>query len=134
MLNRATILGRLGQDVQIRYTSTGIPVARFNVATSKTFKDANGNPVEKTDWHRIVAFQRLAETCANYLAKGSLVYVEGSMSTRKWEDNEGITRFSTEITARRVQFLDRKPESQPQTPADELPSAPLEDTCEEGAW
>lgn len=90
--------------------------------------------MEKTDWHRIVVFQRLAVNCANYLAKGSLVYVEGSMSTRKWEDNEGITRFSTEITARRVQFLDRKPESQPQTPTDELPSAPIEDTCEEGVW
>lgn len=69
--NRATILGRLGQDVQVRYTPTGIPVARFNVATSKTFKDANGNPVEKTDWHRIVVFQRLAENCATTWAKAA---------------------------------------------------------------
>lgn len=134
MLNRATILGRLGQDVQVRYTPTGIPVARFSVATSKTFKDANGNPVEKTDWHRVVVFQRLAENCANYLGKGSMVYVEGSMSTRKWQDQQGQDRYTTEITARRVQFLDRKPEAQPQTPTDELPPAPLEDTGEEGAW
>lgn len=134
MLNRATILGRLGQDVTLKYTPTGTPVARFSVATSKTFKDANGNPVEKTDWHRVVVFQRMAENCANYLGKGSMVYVEGSMSTRKWQDQQGQDRYTTEITARRVQFLDRKPEAQPQTPTDELPSAPLEDTDEEGAW
>lgn len=134
MLNRATILGRLGQDVILMYTPTGIPVARFNVATSKTFKDTNGNPVEKTDWHRIVVFQRLAENCSNYLAKGSLVYVEGFMSTRKWQDQHGQDRYTTEITARRVQFLDRKPEAQPQTPVEDLPPAPLEDTGEGGAW
>lgn len=137
MLNRATILGRLGQDVTLRYTPTGIPVVRLSVATTAYYKDASGNPVERTDWHRVVAFQRLAENCAQYLRKGSLVYVEGGMSTRKWHDDQaGVERYTTEITARRIQFLDRKPdEGQPQAPADELPSAPLEDAPADGeAW
>ena len=126
MLNRATIIGRLGQDVTLMYTPTGIPFARFNVATSTSFKDANGNPVEKTDWHRVVVFKRIAENCANFLHRGSLVYVEGSMSTRKWQDQQGQDRYTTEITSRRVQFLDRKPEAeQPQAPEDELPPAPV---------
>lgn len=105
MVNRVILLGRLGQDVELRYTPTGIPVSRLNVATDGSYKK-DGETVKKTDWHRVIVFGRTAENCANFLGKGRLVYIEGSLSTRKWTDAEGIDRYSTEINAKRVQFLD----------------------------
>lgn len=117
MVNRVTLLGRLGQDVELKYTPTGIPVARLNVATDASYKNRDGAIVEKTDWHRVIVFQRSAENCASFLAKGSLVYVEGSLSTRKWRDQQGVDRYTTEVTARRVKFLDRKREDKALEPA-----------------
>lgn len=108
MVNRVTLVGRLGQDVELKYTPTGIPFARLSVATNSTYKNKDGQPVDKTDWHRVIVFQKTAENCANYLGKGSLVYLEGRLSTRKWVDQEGVERYVTEITAKRVQFLDRR--------------------------
>ncbi|MDR2820549.1 MAG: single-stranded DNA-binding protein [Desulfovibrio sp.] len=108
MLNKVMIIGRLGRDPELRYTQSGAPVASLNVATDESYTDRDGNKVDRTEWHRVSVFQRQAENCANYLAKGSLVYVEGSLQTRKWQDQQGQDRYTTEIKANRVQFLDRK--------------------------
>lgn len=110
MLNKVMLIGRLGRDPELRYTQSGSPVATLNVATDESYTDRDGNKVERTEWHRVSVFQRQAENCANYLAKGSLVYVEGSLQTRKWQDQSGQDRYTTEIKAQRVQFLDRKGE------------------------
>lgn len=110
MLNKVMIIGRLGRDPEVRYTQSGSPVTTLNVATDESFTDRDGNRTERTEWHRVVVFQRAAETCAQYLGKGSLVYVEGKLQTRKWQDQNGQDRYSTEIKADRVQFLDRKGE------------------------
>lgn len=112
MLNKVQIIGRLGKDPELRYTQSGTPVGNFNVATDESYTDRDGNKVERTEWHRITCFQRVAENCAAYLAKGSLVYVEGSLTTRKWQDQQGQDRYTTEIKAERVQFLDRKGDNQ----------------------
>ena len=108
MLNKVMIIGRLGRDPELRYTQSGSPVASLNIATDESYTDREGNKVDRTEWHRVSVFQRQAETCANYLAKGSLVFVEGSLQTRKWQDQQGQDRYTTEIKAQRVQFLDRK--------------------------
>lgn len=108
MLNKVMIIGRLGRDPELRYTQSGSPVASLNIATDESYTDRDGNKVDRTEWHRVSVFQRQAENCANYLTKGSLVYVEGSLQTRKWQDQQGQDRYTTEIKAQRVQFLDRK--------------------------
>ena len=110
MLNKVMIIGRLGRDPEVRYTQSGSPVTTLSIATDESFTDREGNRTERTEWHRVVVFQRAAETCAQYLSKGSLVYVEGKLQTRKWQDQNGQDRYSTEIKADRVQFLDRKGE------------------------
>lgn len=111
MLNKVMIIGRLGQDPELRYTKgSGMPVTTLNVATDENYVDRDGNKQKMTEWHRVVVFQRQAENCCNYLGKGSLVYVEGSLQTRKWQDQNGQDRYTTEIRARNVQFLDRKGE------------------------
>lgn len=110
MLNKVQIIGRLGKDPELRYAQSGSPVATLNVATDESYKDRDGNKVERTEWHKVICFQRVAENCAAYLAKGSLIYVEGSLQTRKWQDLQGQDRYTTEIKADRVQFLDRKGE------------------------
>lgn len=113
MLNKVMLIGRLGRDPELRYTQNGSPVATLNVATDESYTDKDGNKVERTEWHRVSVFQRQAENCANFLAKGSLVYVEGSLQTRKWQDQGGQDRYTTEIKAQRVQFLDRRGERGP---------------------
>ena len=110
MLNKVMIIGRLGQDPELKYSASGMPMTNLNVATDESYTDKEGNKVEKTEWHRVVVFQRQAENCVNYLGKGSLVYIEGSLQTRKWTDQQGQDRYLTEIKAQRVQFLDRKGE------------------------
>lgn len=112
MLNKVMLIGRLGKDPELKYTQGGMPIANFTVATDDSYTDKEGNRVEKTEWHRIVVFDRQAENCNNYLSRGSLVYVEGSLQTRKWQDQQGQDRYTTEIRARTVRFLDRKGERQ----------------------
>lgn len=107
MLNKVMIIGRLGRDPEVRYTQGGMPVANLNIATDETYVDRDGNRQTRTEWHRVVAFQRLAETCSSYLSKGRLVYVEGSLQTRKWQDQEGKERSTTEIKAQTIKFLER---------------------------
>ena len=111
MLNKVMLIGRLGRDPELRYTQAGSPVASLRLATDESYTDKDGNRVERTEWHSVVVFQRAAENCANYLAKGSLVFVEGSLQTRKWQDQQGQDRYTTEIKALRVQFLDRRGEA-----------------------
>lgn len=108
MLNKVMLIGRLGRDPEIRYASNGTPIANLRIATDESYTDRDGNKVDKTEWHTVVVFQRQAENCKTYLSKGSLVYVEGSLQTRKWQDQQGQDRYSTEVKASRVQFLDRK--------------------------
>ena len=105
MLNKVMIIGRLGRDPELRYTQSGSPVASLNIATDESYTDREGNKVDRTEWHRVSVFQRQAENCANYLTKGSLVYVEGSLQTRKWQDQQGQDRYTTEIKADRITLL-----------------------------
>ena len=114
MLNKVMIIGRLGSDPELRYTQGGQPVCSLRVATDESYTDRNGNRVESTEWHRVVAFQRAAENCNQYLNKGSLVYVEGKLATRKWTDQNGQERYTTEIRAERVQFLEKRENAQQQ--------------------
>ena len=108
MLNRVMIIGHLGADPELRYTQSGSPVATLRIATDESYTDRNGNRVDRTEWHRAIVFQKAAEHCNLYLRKGSLVYVEGKLTTRKWKEQNGQERYTTEIRADRVQFLDRK--------------------------
>lgn len=107
-LNKAMIIGRLGQDPEVRYTQSNTAVANLSVATSERYKDSSGEWKENTEWHRVVAWGRLAEICQEYLKKGSQVYIEGPIQTRQWEDREGQTRYTTEIKALTLTMLDSK--------------------------
>lgn len=110
-LNKVILVGRIGQDPKVSYTSSGQAVANFSVATDEGYRDRNtGQRVERTEWHRVVAWRQAAEFVANYLGKGRLVMVEGKLQTRKWQDQNGQDRYSTEIVCDRVQGLDRAPE------------------------
>lgn len=108
-LNKALLIGRLGQDPEVRYTQNNTAVATINIATSERYKDTNGDWQEKTEWHRVVCWGRLAEVCQQYLKKGAQVYIEGPIQTRSWQDKDGQTRYTTEIKAGVLQMLDSKP-------------------------
>lgn len=111
-LNKAMIIGYLGNDPDVRYMPSGEAAANFSVATTSRWKDkASGEPKEHTEWHRCVAFGKNADTIAEYLKKGAQVYIEGELRTNKYDDKEGITRYSTEIRVLRFSFLDRKGDS-----------------------
>lgn len=107
-LNKAMIIGRLGADPDVRYTQNNTAVANMSVATSERYRDKNGEQQENTEWHRVVAWGRTAEICQEYLKKGSLVYFEGPIQTREWEDKEGQKRYTTEIKALTMQMLDSR--------------------------
>jgi single-strand DNA-binding protein len=104
-VNKAILIGNLGRDPELRYTQNGQAVVNFTLATSENWTDRNGERQERTEWHRIVAFAKTAELCAQYLSKGRTVYIEGRIQTRDWEDKEGNKRTTTEINANTVQFL-----------------------------
>jgi len=104
-VNKVILVGRLGQDPEVRYTPSGAPVANFSIATSENWTDKTGQRQEKTEWHRIVAWNKLAELCNQYLKKGRQVYLEGRLQTRQWQDQSGQTRYTTEINANTIQFL-----------------------------
>lgn len=105
MVNKVILIGNLGADPEIRYTQNGTPVATFSLATTERRKGQDGQVQEMTEWHRIVAWQRLAEICGEYLSKGSKVYIEGRLQTRKWKDQGGNDRYTTEIVAREMKML-----------------------------
>jgi single-strand DNA-binding protein len=105
-LNKVMLIGRLGKDPELKYTAGGTPFCRFSLATDDVWNDKNsGERQEKTEWHNIVAWDRLAEICNQYLTKGRLVYIEGSLQTREWDDQEGNKRRTTEIRARDMVML-----------------------------
>ena len=111
-VNKVILVGRLGRDPETRYTGSGQPVCNFTLATDETFKDRAGERQKRTEWHRIVVWRKLAEICQQYLKKGSLVYLEGKIQTRQWDDkNSGQKRTSTEIVASEMRMLSSRAES-----------------------
>lgn len=107
-INKVILVGNLGQDPEVKFTAGGAAVTTLSIATSESWKDKeSGNEQEKTEWHRVVLWRRLAEIAGEYLKKGSKVYIEGQLQTRKWEQ-EGQTRYTTEVIARDMQFLDSR--------------------------
>lgn len=108
-INKVILIGNLGNDPDVRYTAGGAAVANISVATSESWRDKeSGEQQERTEWHRVVFFGRLAEIVSEYLRKGSKVYVEGRLQTRKWQDKDGNDRYSTEIVANEMQMLDSR--------------------------
>ena len=108
MVNRVILVGRLGRDPEMRHTGSGTPVTNFSVATNETWNAQNGERQERTEWHNIVTWNKLAEICNEYLSKGQLVYIEGRLQTRSWEGQDGQRRYRTEVVANDVLFLDRR--------------------------
>ncbi len=110
-VNKAILIGNLGRDPEIRYTQSGMAVANFTLATNESWSDKeSGERRERTEWHRIVVFGKMGETCGKYLSKGRQVYVEGRIQTREWEDRDGNKRYTTEIVASDVRFLGNRGE------------------------
>lgn len=120
-LNEVNLIGNLGSDPDIKYAANGNAVANLSIATSEKWKDKNsGDQQEKTEWHRVVAFGKLAEIMGQYLKKGSKVYIKGALQTRKWEDKEGVTRYTTEVVCGfggKMIMLSSNPNSQGRPPA-----------------
>jgi single-strand DNA-binding protein len=108
MMNKVLLIGRLGKDPEVRYTPDGTMVTNFSMATDEYRKDKSGERVQRTEWHRIVTFGKLAEICGNYLSKGKLIFIEGRIQTQSWEDKEGNKRYTTEIVASDMRMLDSK--------------------------
>src|SRR5262245_37145579 len=104
-VNKVILVGHLGADPEIRYLPNGDAVANFSIATSERWKDKNGEMQERTEWHRVAMFKRLAEIAGEYLKKGSQIYVEGRLQTRKWQDKDGQDKYTTEIVANAMQML-----------------------------
>jgi len=105
-INKVILVGRLGRDPELKYTASGTPFCRFSMATDDSWTDkGSGERSERTEWHNIVVWDKLAEICNNYLTKGRLVYIEGSLQTREWDDKEGVKRKTTEVRARDMVML-----------------------------
>ena len=125
MVNKVILVGRLGRDPQVKHLSGGKSVANFSIATDESYKDRNGERQKKTEWHNIVAWGATAENVEKYLRKGSLVYVEGALNTRKWE-KDGQERTTTEVNASNIRFLDKaekgaEREEKPEITDDDIP-------------
>jgi single-strand DNA-binding protein len=136
-VNKVILVGRLGRDPEVKYTPSGAPVAKFSLATDESFKDKTGEKQERTEWHNIVAWNKLAEICGEYLTKGKLVYIEGSIRSRQWQDQSGNKRTSYEIIASQMQMLGSRADAErasgggmerpaPERPAPAPPPAPSE--------
>ena len=136
MVNKVILIGRLGRDPEVRHTGSGTPVANFTMATDEGYKDkATGEWQKRTEWHRIVAWSRLAEQCANLLSKGKLCYIEGRLQTREWNDRDGNKRTTTEIVANVMRILTPKGGGADQGSMDMPPAGvePPEDTAFEAS-
>lgn len=123
MINKAILIGNLGAAPEIRYTQTGTAMTTFNLATTESWKK-DGKKEEKTEWHRIVVWDKLGEICSEYLTKGSKVYIEGKIQTRQWEDKDGNKRYTTEIVARDMKMLSPKGSSDHSNSYHEEPPMP----------
>jgi len=121
-VNKALIIGSVGKDPEVRATAGGDCIVNFSVATSESWKDKQGNKQESTEWHRVSAFGKLAEIIRDYVVKGSKVYIEGKIKTRKWQDKDGKDQYTTEIVANELQMLDSKGEKS--APAKQQEQAP----------
>ncbi len=124
-MNKAIIIGNVGADIELAYTKENVAITNISVATNDSFKDKDGNKQDDTQWHRVVVIGTRAENAKKYLKKGSKISVEGKIRTRKWSDKDNIDRWTTEILAQKIEYLDRKdknnttPEAQPAPPVDE---------------
>jgi len=107
-LNKVMLIGNLGKDPEVRFTTSGTAVASFSIATSERFKGKSGDWEERTEWHNVVLWGKLAEIAGEYLAKGKTVYIEGRLQTRKWQDRDGKDRYTTEIVGEKMQMLSAK--------------------------
>ncbi|MFZ9848094.1 MAG: single-stranded DNA-binding protein [Flavobacteriales bacterium] len=127
-VNKVILVGNLGKDPEVRYLEGGTAVANFTLATSESYKDKSGNRIEQTEWHNVVVWRGLAEIAEKYLRKGSMVYLEGKLRTRPWEDKDGVKRYTTEIIADNMTMLGGKKEENssaptpPPTPPQNIPS------------
>lgn len=135
-INRAILVGNLGRDPELRFTGSGQAVCELGLATNEHWTGKDGQAHERTEWHRIIVWGGQAETCNEYLRKGSQVYVEGSIQTRQWEDRDGNKRYTTEINAKQVLFLSdgqprgggaRRGRDEPERPAEPEPEAPSDE-------
>jgi single-strand DNA-binding protein len=134
-VNRAILIGNLGADPETRYLPSGDMLATFNIATSERWTNKLGEKEERTEWHRIVAFRKLAETCSNFLSKGKQVYIEGRIQTRQWDDKDGNKRYTTEIVAARMIMLGRKDSWDTNASSsfgEQLPPEPILDEDDDG--
>ena len=111
-INKVMLIGRLGQDPEVKFTQSGVATCTISVATNTSYKGSDGKMVENTEWHRVVLWRQQAENAGKYLKKGSRVYVEVKLQTRNWDDKEGVKRHTTEIVADSLQFLDSRPTGQ----------------------
>ncbi len=116
-VNKVILVGNLGRDPEVRYTTQGTAVANFTMATTDRWNDPSGQRKERTEWHRIVVWGKQAEICGEYLRKGRQVYIEGSLQTREWTDREGNNRTTTEVRAQRMQMLGRRDDEAAAAPA-----------------
>jgi single-strand DNA-binding protein len=121
-LNKVLLIGNLGADPEIKYTPNGTAIANLNIATSENRKNSEGEWEEKTEWHRVVAFSKQAETCKDYLHKGSKIYLEGRLQTRSWDDANGQKHYMTEIVVSNFLMLDGKPSDTPVRQKDNSPA------------
>jgi single-strand DNA-binding protein len=126
-VNKVVLICTLGKDPEVRQTQSGSAICNLSAATSRKYKDAQGNAQEETEWHRISLFGRSAEVAGQYLKKGSMVYIEGRLRTRKYTDKDGIDRYVTEIIGEHLQFLDKKPADVRSTNVRKTSPAPEED-------
>jgi single-strand DNA-binding protein len=104
-INKVILIGNLGQNPEVKSSSSGQSICNLSIATNESWTDRNGQKQEKTEWHRVVVFGKLADLCGQYLQKGRQAYIEGKLQTRSWQDKDGQTRYTTEIVAQQVQFL-----------------------------
>ncbi len=132
-VNKVILIGRLGRDPELRYTTNGQPVANFTLATTEVRGSKDTERQEYTEWHRIVAWGRLAEICGEYLSKGKMVYVEGALRTRSWDDKQGNKRWTTEIVSQTMQILSPAGEKQTESIKDEA-DIPDDFELEEGSF
>jgi single-strand DNA-binding protein len=126
-MNKIMLIGRVGREAQMRYTLNGTAIAMFSIATNQSYKTKDGQYRDETDWHKVIAWRRLAEVCGEYLRKGTLVCVEGQMKTRVFEDKDGQKKFFTEVIADSMQMLDSKTRTVKKL-SDEEPAKPESDT------
>ena len=130
-LNKVMLIGHLGKDPEVQHLDQGVTLAKFSLATSEDYKDKTGQRVKQTEWHNVVIWRKLAEVAEQYLKKGSLIYLEGKIRTRSWEDKEGNKRYSTEIVADNFTMLDKKSDDLAEQPEFKEASSSVEEPVEE---